>query len=229
LLEWCADAGFAATAEAPQALHALIARRCQRRGWSEFAEPLARWLPVFLRTPLALPDGTHVSLAGVDGYRAEMEFWFEARHVDTLALDALVGAQTLSGRPRPALLADRLNGMLKGFIDLIVEHAGRWYVVDYKSNALGGDTGAYTVEAMDASVRHSRYDLQYAIYTLALHRQLRARLPGYDYERHVGGVLYLYLRGVDADGHGVHRERLPFALVDAMDRLFAAGGSRDGT
>ena len=99
--------------------------------------------------------------------------------------------------------------MLKGFIDLIVEHEGRFYIVDYKSNWLGPDASAYTTEAMDASVRHSRYDLQYAIYTLALHRQLRARLPGYDYENHVGGVLYLYLRGVDADGHGVHRERLP--------------------
>jgi exodeoxyribonuclease V beta subunit len=76
-------------------------------------------------------------------------------------------------------------------------------------------------------VLQSRYDLQYAIYTLALHRQLKARLPGYDYERHMGGVLYLYLRGVDGDGHGVHRERLPFALIDALDRLFATGGIAD--
>jgi exodeoxyribonuclease V beta subunit len=227
LLEWCAEAGFAATANSPQALQALIARRCQRRDWDEFADILSQWLPAFLHAPLALPDGRQVSLADADDYRAEMEFWFEARHVDTLALDRLVSAHTLAARPRPTLLADRLNGMLKGFIDLIVEHAGRWYVVDYKSNWLGGDARAYTVEAMDASVRHSRYDLQYAIYTLALHRQLRARLAGYDYERHVGGVLYLYLRGVDETGHGVHRERLPFALVDAMDRLFAEGASRD--
>jgi exodeoxyribonuclease V beta subunit len=227
LLEWCAEAGFAATADSPQALQALIARRCQRRGWDEFADTLSQWLPDFLRTPLALPDGQRVSLADADGHRAEMEFWFEARHVDTLALDRLVSTQTLGARPRPALLADQLNGMLKGFIDLIVEHGGRWYVVDYKSNWLGGDVRAYTADAMDASVRHSRYDLQYAIYTLALHRQLRARLPGYDYERHIGGVLYLYLRGADGDGHGVHRERLPFALIEAMDRLFAEGASRD--
>lgn len=48
-----------------------------------------------------------------------------------------------------------------------------------------------------------------------------ARLPGYHYEHHVGGVLYLYLRGVDQAGYGVHTERLPFALIDAMDQLFA--------
>ncbi len=227
LLEWVANEGFAATAEAPQALQNLITRRCQRRGWQEFAQTLATWLPAFLRTPLALPDGSHTSLADADASRAELEFWFEAKRVDTVVLDRLVTTHTLDGRPRPALLADRLNGMLKGFIDLVVEHAGRFYIVDYKSNWLGPDERAYTVEAMDASVRHSRYDLQYAIYTLALHRQLRARLPSYDYERHIGGVLYLYLRGVDEQGHGVHRERLPFKLVDAMDRLFAQRGLSD--
>jgi exodeoxyribonuclease V beta subunit len=76
---------------------------------------------------------------------------------------------------------------------------------------------------MRDSILRERYDLQYALYTLALHRQLRARLPGYDYERHVGGVAYLYLRGVDGHGHGVHGERLPLDLIEAMDRLFAEG------
>ncbi len=223
LLEWAANEGFAATAQTPEALQQLIKHRCQRRGWDAWAGTLMAWLPDFLRTPLPLPDGGMVSLAHADACRAELEFWFEALHVDTQALDRLVSAQTLGGRPRPPLLADRLNGMLKGFIDLIVEHDGRFFIVDYKSNWLGADDRAYTPEAMDASVRHSRYDLQYAIYTLALHRQLRARLPGYDYAQHVGGVLYLYLRGVGGSGQGVHRERLPYELIDAMDRLFAKG------
>ncbi len=223
LLEWAADEGFAATAEAPQTLLARVERRCQRRGWQAHADGLSTWIPAFLRTPLPLSDGRRVSLADADRCRAELEFWFEATHVDTLVLDRLVTAQTLDARPRPALLPDRINGMLKGFIDLVVEHDGRFYVVDYKSNWLGPDARAYTPEAMDASVRHSRYDLQYAIYTLALHRQLRARLPGYDYDYHMGGVLYLYLRGVDAEGRGVHRERLPRPLIEAMDRLFAEG------
>ena len=117
--------------------------------------------------------------------------------------------------------------MLKGFIDLVFEHEGRWYVADYKSNYLGADARAYTAQAMRDSVLHSRYELQYAIYTLALHRQLKARLPGYDYERHMGGVLYLYLRGVDGAGHGVHAARLPRALVEAMDAMFADGELAD--
>lgn len=226
LLEWAANEGFAATAQAPEALQQVIERRCQRRGWQDFAAVLAAWVPAFLRTPLPLPDGGRVSLADADRCRAELEFWFEARRVDTRTLDRLVTTQTLGGRPRPALLPDRVNGMLKGFIDLVFEHSGRFYIIDYKSNWLGADERGYSAEAMDASIRHSRYDLQYAIYTLALHRQLRARLPGYDYEQHMGGVLYLYLRGVNADGRGVHRERLPLSLVEAMDELFAAGDAR---
>ena len=230
LLEWAAGEGFAESVRAPQALVAQIARRCQRRGWQAWAKPLAAWLPALLLTPLALPGGGRVALAALadpTACRAELEFWFEADHVDTLALDRLVTAHTLGARPRPPLLPQQLNGMLKGFIDLLFEHEGRYFIVDYKSNWLGSSADAYTEAAMDASVRHSRYELQYAIYTLALHRQLRARLPGYRYEDHMGGVFYLYLRGVDANGHGVHRERLPLALIDALDRLFAEGTRAD--
>ncbi|GAB3784420.1 exodeoxyribonuclease V subunit beta [Dyella agri] len=227
LLESCADEGFARAAAPSATLRDTIARRCQARDWHDWITPLTRWLPELLRMPLALPDGGAmplIALADPIRYRAELEFWFEANHVDTQVLDRLVTAHTLDGATRPALPPQAVNGQLKGFIDLVFEHEGRWYVADYKSNWLGRDANAYTTEAMRDSVLQSRYDLQYAIYTLALHRQLKARLPGYDYERHMGGVLYLYLRGVDSDGHGVHRERLPFALIDALDKLFATGG-----
>lgn len=221
LLEWAADEGFAEVAANTTALEKEIARRCQRRGWQAHIPMLTAWMSTLLRMPIALPDGARASLAQMDNHYAELEFWFEAQHVDTLALDRLVTAHTLGARPRLRLLAERIHGLLKGFIDLVIEHQGRYYVIDYKSNKLGNDAGAYTADAMRDSILRERYDLQYALYTLALHRQLRARLPGYDYERHMGGVAYLYLRGVDDAGHGVHVERLPWALIDAMDRLFA--------
>jgi exodeoxyribonuclease V beta subunit len=232
LLEWAAEAGFSSAANDLPALEQQIARRCQRRGWNAWITPLTQWLPALLHTPLRLPDGGTLVLAGIDSrrhYQAELEFWFEAHHVDTQRLDQLVSHHTLHGAPRPALPHTRINGMLKGFIDLIVEQDDRYYVIDYKSNWLGETAAAYTPAAMRDATLQSRYDLQYAIYTLALHRQLRARLPGYDYERHVGGVLYLYLRGVDQAGHGVHVERLPLALIDALDRLFARGARADVT
>lgn len=224
LLEWIAENGFATVAHDTTELERQIARRCQRRGWQMWIAPLSQWLPALLHTPLALPDGTTLALAQLADrthYQAELEFWFEAHRVDTRQLDQLVTRHTLDGLPRPILPANHVNGMLKGFIDLIVEQQGRYYVLDYKSNWLGETYGAYTPAAMRESALQARYDLQYAIYTLALHRLLRARLPDYDYERHVGGVLYLYLRGIDQAGHGVHAERLPRVLIDAMDRLFA--------
>ncbi len=230
LLEWAAEEGFAQVAAHPQALSDLIQRRVQRHGWQAHAAMLAEWVPTLLRTPLTLEDGRAVALADLHDpsrYRAELEFWFAVNRVDTRVLDRLVTAHTLAARPRLPLLPDRLNGMLKGFIDLLFEHDGRYYVADYKSNWLGADASAYTADAVRDSVLRERYDLQYALYTLALHRQLRARLPDYDYERHMGGVLYLYLRGVDGAGHGVHYERLPLGLIEAMDRLFAEGGRAD--
>ena len=230
LLEWAAGEGFAEVAAHPAALADLIHRRVQRHGWQAHAAMLADWLPALLRTPLPLADGRAVALADLrdpSRYRAELEFWFAVNRVDTRTLDRLVTAGTLDARPRLPLLPDRLNGMLKGFIDLLFEHEGRYYVADYKSNWLGADAAAYTAEAVRDSVLRERYDMQYALYTLALHRQLRARLPDYDYERHMGGVLYLYLRGVDGAGHGVHYERLPLALIEAMDQLFAEGDRAD--
>jgi len=229
LLEACADEGFAAAAVPSVQIQDVIARRSQKRGWQAWIKPLTHWLPSLLHTPLALPDGTSIALAELADhrrYRAELEFWFEAHDVGSDALDRLVTRHTLDGDRRPPLSAQVVNGMLKGFIDLVFEHEGRWYVADYKSNWLGPDRSAYTADAMRTSVLQARYDLQYAIYTLALHRQLRARLPDYDYDRHMGGVLYLFLRGIDADGHGVHRERLPRPLIEALDALFAGHGIR---
>jgi len=224
LLEWIAEEGFAAIAADPERLRDTVARRCERRGWEASIDLLTHWLLVLLRTPLPLPDGGSFALDSLDEasrYRAELEFLFEARRVDTLALDRIVREHTLAGAPRPALTADRVNGMLKGFIDLIVEHDGRWYVADYKSNWLGVDELAYTPAAMRHSILDSRYELQYALYLLALHRQLRSRLGGaYDYDTHVGGAIYIYLRGVDGNGHGVHVERPTRVMIDALDALF---------
>jgi exodeoxyribonuclease V beta subunit len=151
-----------------------------------------------------------------------MEFWFAAHRVDSQRLDQLVSTHTLGGAPRPALLPERLNGMLKGFIDLVVEHEGRYYVVDWKSNYLGRDDEAYTAEAMREAVLDKRYDLQYCLYLLALHRLLSSRLPDYDIDRHLGGAVYVFLRGTEAASHGVHAERVPRELIEALDALFSA-------
>jgi exodeoxyribonuclease V beta subunit len=72
-----------------------------------------------------------------------------------------------------------------------------FWLVDYKSNWLGGEPTAYRRERLDEAMAREAYLLQYLIYTVALHRYLRLRLPDYNYQRHFGGVFYLFLRGMD--------------------------------
>nr|WP_288358562.1 exodeoxyribonuclease V subunit beta [uncultured Pseudomonas sp.] len=217
LLEIAAAEGFAAMAAAPDVLREHLARRCQRRGLETWIEPLWLWLQGLLVQPLSLGNGSAVSLAQLSEYQAELEFWFEARRVDVLRLDALVRHFEMPTVARPVLSPDTLNGMFKGFIDLVFEHEGRYYVVDYKSNWLGADEQAYTPEAMNAAVASHRYDLQYVLYVLALHRHLRLRLTDYDYDTHVGGALYLFLR---APAAGQYLARPQRALIERLDALF---------
>ncbi|WP_083447116.1 exodeoxyribonuclease V subunit beta [Azoarcus sp. CIB] len=228
ILEWAAREGFGRVLAAPERARDMIARRCAVRGWSHWTETLTRWLLDFIATPLPLPDGDAPRLADLAGARPEMEFWFETHRADLVRLDALVRAHTLAAAPRPELAPGQLNGMLKGFIDLVFEHRGRYYVADYKSNWLGPDDAAYTPAAMRDAVLAKRYELQYVLYLFALHRLLKSRLPDYDYDRHVGGAVYLFLRGSRAPTRGVHAERPPRALIEALDAEFGGGCATGG-
>ncbi len=227
LLERMADQGFGQVAVDPVWLRETIARRCAVRGWERWIEPLAKWAQHFLQMPLTNQPPFTLAQTSADRVVAEMEFWVAVDEVDLRQLDDLVCRHIQVGADRPALKRGQLNGMLKGFIDLIVEHEGLYYVLDYKSNRLGQDDAAYSVEAMAKDVLSHRYDLQYVLYLLALHRLLRLRLPGYDYDQHIGGAIYLYLRGSQAPGCGLHADRPPRALIEALDRLFTRSSAKE--
>ena len=113
-----------------------------------------------------------------------------------------------------------VRGFLNGAIDLIFEHEGLWYVVDYKSNKLGPYIDDYTPARLTDRMLRSNYMLQYHLYTVALHRYLAQRLPDYDYDTHVGGALYLFLRGMDPSTgpeRGVYAHRPSRALIERLD------------
>ena len=119
---------------------------------------------------------------------------------------------------RPALI---VIDMLKGFTDLVFECYGRYWVLDYKSNALGNGDAAYTEAAMAAAMAGHRYDIQGAIYLLALHRLLRARLgERYDPREQLGGAVFLFLRGIaNVHTHGCYLLAPDLALLDGLDAL----------
>lgn len=97
------------------------------------------------------------------------------------------------------LPADEFKGFMKGFIDLVIRHKGKWYIVDYKTNFLGDTYDHYSRQAMADAMAGNHYFLQYYLYTAALHKYLESRVPAYDYDRHFGGVLYLFIRGIHPD------------------------------
>ena len=213
-LEWLAGEGFA-LAEDP----GLCERLRQRIGHSPYpddGEALLQWLQAVVQVPLPGPE---VALSDLRGAQAEMEFWLPTRQLRTEQVDRLCREHLLDGLPRPALQNSALHGMLMGFTDLVFEHEGRYWVLDYKSNRLA----SYTPLQLEAALRHKRYDVQAVLYILALHRLLRHRVPDYDYEQHVGGAIYLFMRGVDSEGAGVHAHRPPKALIEALDRLLREG------
>ncbi|MEJ2661229.1 MAG: exodeoxyribonuclease V subunit beta, partial [Desulfobacteraceae bacterium] len=139
LLEWAAREGFGRVAGEPALLREKIDKAGAWHGWQEWTGTLTGWLQDLLRTPLALPGSTKsLILAGLapKDCQAEMEFLFAAHRVSTADLDAAVTAAILPGTPRPALQAAQVDGMLKGFIDLVFVHGGRYYILDYKSKHL---------------------------------------------------------------------------------------------
>jgi exodeoxyribonuclease V beta subunit len=218
ILEWCCLQGFANILEKPSILQAEVVRRCEIQGWQRYESLLQRWFRALLSTPL-LPDTLGCSLAQLKVVWPEMEFWLGVSHTNTTQLDALIAAQTVSGDSRPKLAAKQLKGLLKGFIDLVFEWQGRYYVLDYKSNFLGANDAAYTQQAMSRAILDKRYDVQYVLYVLALHRLLKVRLPNYRYDTHMGGAVYYFLRGVDSDTRGCFFERPPEKLITEIDSL----------
>ncbi len=223
LLEAAADEGFAYLANDAGACQAWLTEQVRHVTDESEQQTLQQWLPSYLQSAFELDDGTPpVKLAELNHYQAEPEFWFPTHQVQATAIDQLVCQYVLPERSRPKLLERTLNGMLKGFIDLVFEWQGKYYVADYKSNYLGPDAGAYTHAAMEHKILESRYDLQFVIYTLALHKLLKARLgDAYDYDAHVGGSLYLFLRGAEAETAGAYFHRPARALIEALEQCFA--------
>lgn len=201
-----------------------MAEKLQLSGFdAQWAPVLTDWLGGVLKTRLPGADIALNQLAARDK-QVEMAFYLPIAQLLTAErLDALIRQYDPLSAHTPPLDFRQVRGMLKGFIDLVFRHEGRYYLLDYKSNWLGEDREAYTRPAMEQAMRAHRYDLQYQLYSLALHRYLRHRLADYDYDRHFGGVIYLFLRGMDGQegGQGIFTTRPVRPLIDGLDQLFA--------
>ncbi len=194
----------------------------------KWAATVARTVQATLDAPL---DASGLCLADITPMRrlVEMGFSYPLGNLDAPRLAALLadpahGCATEFAAAATQLDFARMRGYMMGFMDLVFEAGGRYYIVDYKSNWLGGELASYEPPALIHAMADAHYYLQYLIYGVALHRYLRLRVANYSYAENFGGVFYLFLRGIDPSGErdtGIFRDRPSEALITALDRLMA--------
>ncbi|MGH8171835.1 MAG: 3'-5' exonuclease, partial [Rhodanobacteraceae bacterium] len=209
---------------APPDQESMLRRALSENGFTD-EEAMAsgvRLLGTLVRDTInvRLPEGVRLADIAPAERRSEIEFHFAMRAVTVEHLLELLHRHGILQAREAFGLRERLEGLVTGRIDLVYRHDGRTYLLDYKSNRLPD----YSPAGLARAVRDSEYDLQYVLYTLALHRWLRFRNAGYDYDRDFGGVRYLFCRGLDPasdNSPGVFATRLSRAFVDELDALLA--------
>ncbi len=205
----------------------------------QFGFPCTRWSDVVkksvedvIRTNLSSGTDTFC-LADIPHSERlnELAFYFKVR---SFSPDALVNLfKTGMKDPEKDRYAERLaelqiksfSGFVKGFVDLVVRHRGKWYIMDYKSNYLGDCYEDYHEKAMAKAMAEHHYYLQYHLYAVALHRYLALRMPSYSFQDHFGGVFYLFIRGMSPKlpcSNGVFFDRPDEKLVSRLSDLFCS-------
>ncbi|MGZ5001209.1 MAG: 3'-5' exonuclease, partial [Methylomonas sp.] len=173
-----------------------------------------RVLQIVVSAPLC--EGGNFCLKDLPADRClkEMPFYLAMQDTDVARINRIL-ADSPAFQP---LSHKQMCGYLTGFIDLVCEYRGKYYVMDYKTNALPD----YRPETLLLAMREHNYGLQYWLYTLVLDRYLRQRLPNYEYKLHFGGVKYLFVRGmaVDLPGAGVYSDLPNHAMLDALAAVF---------
>jgi exodeoxyribonuclease V beta subunit len=242
---------FEATDFAAEDLEAQLAetvRAAQSRGPLDVGEParLVAGLRAAIETPLGpLLDGRRLRDIPRRDRLDELEFELPLAGGDSpsgqLTLGAIARAleehlppddpmASYAARLADPSLRSHVRGFLTGSIDLVIRLDGpRFAIADYKTNWLGPadeplSLAHYGPHAVQAEMSRAHYSLQALLYTVALHRYLRWRLPGYDPDRHLAGVLYLFVRGMAGDPErGVFAWRPPGSLVVALSDVLGTG------
>lgn len=188
--------------------------------WQGIAE---RWVPVvskLVTTTLnknLLGEGQELRLCNIERRNLipELEFYFTSGEARLKELLRII-------RPGheipPSAAGFSEEGFMKGFIDLTIKHQNRYYILDYKTNHLGNTVASYGQEHLEIEMEEAMYDLQYHLYTVALHRYLSCVDRDYSYETHFGGVVYLFLRGINEAGNeGIYFDRPDSELIKDLD------------
>ena len=191
-------------------------RTCLRYGLMlDNPEIINQLLQTVVSTPLSLTD-ENFCLKNINSWQCikEMPFYLAVNLFNLNEINRLL-KNHVTYRP---LNEKQLEGYLTGFIDLICEYNGRYYVMDYKSNYLSD----YGTDSLITAMREHNYGLQYWLYSVVLHLYLQNRLPNYHYQQHFGGVHYLFIRGmvVEQPLSGVYHTLPNLETLNALTAIF---------
>lgn len=207
----------------PDDIDHLILDLLVRFGIEEKWLPVVKqWLDVILESPLQ-HAGLSLNKLTDELKQVEMEFYFPISRLSSREFNGLLNQYSVLNSPVTDVEFQTIKGMMKGFIDLTFCWHGQYFILDYKSNHLGDDVSCYDDDQLHQAMGDHRYDVQLVLYTLALHRLLKLRIANYDYDQHIGGGYYLFLRGLNMNDHRGQFFHKPDAmLIDALDQLISA-------
>ena len=157
-------------------------------------------------------QGLQLNEVSLDDQLREMEFHFPVKGLSAeLLIELIRGTKSKQ-------IFEHSDQFLNGFIDLIVRQNGKFYILDYKSNHLGDTAEDYSLENMKSEIEAAGYDLQYHIYTLALKKFLSRKIKDFNYERNFGGVMYLFVRGMQqGSSNGIWFDKPSSAVMENLE------------
>ena len=219
----------------PEAVRSLVEKELEKFGYDkEWLPHVCNMVNSVITTPLAASEGTFKLTSIKQGnWISELEFYFPLQFITSALMSACLqkwGAGYEAAdltKVCASLKFKPVRGMVRGFMDMVFEHGGKYYLVDWKSNHLGYRVEDYGRETLKAAMEHNLYPLQYLLYTVALNRYLSMRVRGYNYATHFGGVLYVFLRGVNPDRgeeFGYFRDIPPVEMIDGLTKSLIQDG-----
>ena len=162
----------------------------------------------------------------------EMEFYFPLKMITPLTIKKIFhgfGGVKMSGDYRgwtDNLVFAPAKGFMKGYMDMVFYHEGRFFLVDWKSNHLGSGQEYYGKNSLYETMEKESYILQYHLYVLALHQYLRLKNTSYKYKDSFGGIFYIFIRGVDdskSPGSGIYYDLPDIALINRLGEALIPG------
>lgn len=195
---------------------------------NDYTNTLSGWMETLMHCSIN-EAGLTLSALSAKQRLNELAFDFALDELDIEKLNTFL--QSIAGPALAPVTVNNFGGLITGVIDLVFEHDGKYYLADYKSNFLGASLQDYTADRLQAAIYDRRYDLQYLLYSVALHRYLTQRLPDYEYEHHFGGVYYLFIRAMrpqHGSRYGVFFDLPDYDVLQQLDLLMSTSTARRG-